>query len=83
VLSCRDGKLHLVWSCEWRLRLRRERDRRERECVCCCAVWRRNGRRKGSYNVGVPISNPPPPTSGEESLVVNRAGKRVVLEAES
>jgi len=26
----------------------------ERERVCCCAVWRRNGWRKESYNVGVP-----------------------------
>jgi len=32
----------------------RERRIGERVCVCYCAVWRRTGRRKESYNVGVP-----------------------------
>ena len=44
-------------------------------CVCCCAVWR-TGRRKESYNVGVPTS--PPPTAWKGAYVVNRAGQRTV-----
>ena len=39
----------------------RERERaRARERERCCAVWRRTGRRKESYNVGVPTSPPLP-----------------------
>ena len=46
-------------SCTWFVAvsgdgLPRENNWREGERVCCCAVWRRTGRRKESYNVGVP-----------------------------
>jgi len=27
------GKVHLVWSCEWRQGVRREKDRKERDSV--------------------------------------------------
>jgi len=40
----------------------RERER-ERE-RCCCAVWQRTGRRKESYNVGVPTQVMIPSTTG-------------------
>ena len=49
-------------SCTWFVAvsgdgLPRENNWREGERVCCCAVWRRTGRRKESYNVGVPTTN--------------------------
>jgi len=40
-------------SGDWGYRERRIGER-ERERVYCCAVWWRTGRRKESYNVGVP-----------------------------
>jgi hypothetical protein len=58
-LRYRDVKLRLVWSCKWRqvIEIEGEREReRERERESCCAVWRRTGRGKESYNVGVPTA---------------------------
>ena len=52
-MRCRDGKLRLVWSYEWRWVIEIVGER-ERERVCCCAVWQRTGWRKESYSVGVP-----------------------------
>ena len=34
-----------------------EREGLEKERECCRAVWRRTGRRKESYNVGVPTGD--------------------------